>query len=291
MKNGQSNEYTAKTVEAAVEEGLRDMGVSRDQIEVEVIQEGSRGILGIGATDAQVRLKPKAESGEAEVQQQEESGSADAIEADEVVEAEVAVETEASVGAEETVAAVAESSVAVDEQLPVSEDDASTEFEGEEDDDDAELEDLSFDLLSQMLQHLGIEAEIELSWLEDEEDGDRPLCLNVVGDDLGLLIGRNGETLSSIQYLIRLMVNQELHRWKNIVIDVDGYKERRAEQLEQLAQRMAEQVVASGRPASLEPMPANERRLVHIALRNHEHVYTSSTGEDNRRKVQILLRQ
>ncbi len=291
MKNGQSNEYTAKSVEAAVEEGLRDMGVSRDQIEVEVIQEGSRGILGIGATDAQVRLKPKAESAEAEVQQQDESGSADEIEADEVVEAEVAVETEASVGAEETVAAVEESSVAVDEQLPVSEDDASTEFEEEEDDDDAELEDLSFDLLSQMLQHLGIEAEIELSWLEDEEDGDRPLCLNVVGDDLGLLIGRNGETLSSIQYLIRLMVNQELHRWKNIVIDVDGYKERRAEQLEQLAQRMAEQVIASGRPASLEPMPANERRLVHIALRNHEHVYTSSTGEDNRRKVQILLRQ
>ena len=291
MKNGQSNEYTAKTVEAAVEEGLRDMGVSRDQIEVEVIQEGSRGILGIGATDAQVRLKPKAESGEAEVQQQEESGSADAIVADEVVEAEVAAEIEASTETEETVAAVEESSVAADEQLPVSEDDASTEFEGEEDDDDAELEDLSFDLLSQMLQHLGIEAEIELSWLEDEEDGDRPLCLNVVGDDLGLLIGRNGETLSSIQYLIRLMVNQELHRWKNIVIDVDGYKERRAEQLEQLAQRMAEQVVASGRPASLEPMPANERRLVHIALRNHEHVYTSSTGEDNRRKVQILLRQ
>ena len=291
MKNGQSNEYTAKSVEAAVEEGLRDMGVSRDQIEVEVIQEGSRGILGIGATDAQVRLKPKAESGEAEVQQQEESGSADEIEADEIVEAEEAAEIEASTETEETVAAVEDASVAVDGQLSVSEDDASTEFEGEEDDDDAELEDLSFDLLSQMLQHLGIEAEIELSWLEDEEDGDRPLCLNVVGDDLGLLIGRNGETLSSIQYLIRLMVNQELHRWKNIVIDVDGYKERRAEQLEQLAQRMAEQVVASGRPASLEPMPANERRLVHIALRNHEHVYTSSTGEDNRRKVQILLRE
>ncbi|MCY4412934.1 MAG: Jag N-terminal domain-containing protein [Caldilineaceae bacterium] len=290
MKNGQSNEYTAKTVEAAVEEGLRDMGVSRDQIEVEVVQEGSRGILGIGATDAQVRLKPKAESAEADVEQQEESGSADAIEADEIVEAEEAAEIEASTETEETVAAVEDASVAVDEQLSVSEDDASTEFEGEEDDDDADLEDLSFDLLSQMLQHLDIEAEIELSWLEDEEDGDRPLCLNVVGDDLGLLIGRNGETLSSIQYLIRLMVNQELHRWKNIVIDIDGYKERRAEQLEQLAQRMAEQVVASGRPASLEPMPANERRLVHIALRNHEHVYTSSTGEDYRRKVQILLR-
>jgi spoIIIJ-associated protein len=282
MKNGQSYEYTAKTVEAAVEEGLRDMGVSRDQIEIEVIQEGSRGILGIGATDAQVRLKPKAESAPAEVQPQEESAPAAEIEADEVAEVEEFVETDETVAADEI------ARVVVDEQLTVEDVEGQTEFD--EGEDDAELEDLSFDLLSQMLQHLGIGAEIELSWLEDEEDGDRPLCLNVVGDDLGVLIGRNGETLASIQYLIRLMVNQELHRWKNIVIDVDGYKERRAEQLAQLAQRMAEQVVESGRPASLEPMPANERRLVHIALRNHEHVYTASTGEDNRRKVQILLR-
>jgi spoIIIJ-associated protein len=282
MKNGQSYEYTAKTVEAAVEEGLRDMGVSRDQIEIEVIQEGSRGILGIGATDAQVRLKPRAESAPAEVQPQEESAPAAEIEADEVVEVEESVETDETVAADEI------SRIVDEEQLSVEDVEGQTEFDDGED--DAELEDLSFDLLSQMLQHLGIGAEIELSWLEDEEDGDRPLCLNVVGDDLGVLIGRNGETLASIQYLIRLMVNQELHRWKNIVIDVDGYKERRAEQLAQLAQRMAEQVVASGRPASLEPMPANERRLVHIALRNHEHVYTSSTGEDNRRKVQILLR-
>jgi spoIIIJ-associated protein len=282
MKNGQSYEYTAKTVEAAVEEGLRDMGVSRDQIEIEVIQEGSRGILGIGATDAQVRLKPRAESAPAEVQPQEESAPAAEIEADEVVEVEESVETDETVAADEI------SRIVDEEQLSVEDVEGQTEFDDGED--DAELEDLAFDLLSQMLQHLGIGAEIELSWLEDEEDGDRPLCLNVVGDDLGVLIGRNGETLASIQYLIRLMVNQELHRWKNIVIDVDGYKERRAEQLAQLAQRMAEQVVASGRPASLEPMPANERRLVHIALRNHEHVYTSSTGEDNRRKVQILLR-
>jgi spoIIIJ-associated protein len=258
------------------------MGVSRDQIEIEVLQEGSRGILGIGATDAQVRLKPRAESAPAEVQPQEESASAAEIEADEVAEVEEFVETDETVAADEI------ARVVVDEQLTVEDVEGQTEFD--EGEDDAELEDLAFDLLSQMLQHLGIGAEIELSWLEDEEDGDRPLCLNVVGDDLGVLIGRNGETLASIQYLIRLMVNQELHRWKNIVIDVDGYKERRAEQLAQLAQRMAEQVVESGRPASLEPMPANERRLVHIALRNHEHVYTASTGEDNRRKVQILLR-
>ncbi len=282
MKKGQSYEYTAKTVEAAVDEGLRDMGVSRDQIDIEVVQEGSRGILGIGATDAVVSLSRKASSAPAKVQPQEAIALPAAAGVDAVAEPEESADADG-------VSPAAEISPTVDDEpSSIQADDSLSEID--EDEDDAELEDIAFDLLSQMLQHLDIEAEIELSWLEDEEDGDRPLNLNVVGDDLGILIGRNGETLASIQYLIRLMVNQELHSWKNIVIDIDSYKQRRAEQLNQMAHRLAEQVVASGRPASLEPMPASERRLVHMALRNHQQVYTASTGEDQRRKVQILLK-
>ena len=284
MKKGQSYEYTAKTVEAAVDEGLRDMGVSRDQIDIEVVQEGSRGILGIGASDALVRLSRKAASAPAKVQPQEATALPTAAGVDAVAEPEESADTN---GASPTAEI---SPTADDEPSSIEADDSLSEIDEEEDEDDAELEDIAFDLLSQMLRHLDIEAEIELSWLEDEEDGDRPLSLNVVGDDLGILIGRNGETLASIQYLIRLMVNQELHSWKNIVVDIDSYKQRRAEQLNQMAQRLAEQVVASGRPASLEPMPASERRLVHMALRNHQQVYTASTGEDQRRKVQILLK-
>jgi spoIIIJ-associated protein len=269
-------------VEAAVDEGLRDMGVTRDQIDIEVVQEGSRGILGIGATDAVVRLSRKAASAPAKVQPQEATALPAAAGVDAVAEPEESADADGARPAAEI------SPTADDEPSSIQADDSLSEIDEEED--DAELEDIAFDLLSQMLRHLDIEAEIELSWLEDEEDGDRPLNLNVVGDDLGILIGRNGETLASIQYLIRLMVNQELHSWKNIVIDIDSYKQRRAEQLNQMAQRLAEQVVASGRPASLEPMPASERRLVHMALRNHQQVYTASTGEDQRRKVQILLR-
>ena len=282
MKKGQSYEYTAKTVEAAVDEGLRDMGVSRDQIDIEVVQEGSRGILGIGATDAVVSLSRKASSAPAKVQPQEAIALPAAAGVDAVAEPEESADADGASPAAEI------SPTVDDEPSSIQADDSLSEID--EDEDDAELEDIAFDLLSQMLQHLDIESEIELSWLEDEEDGDRPLNLNVVGDDLGILIGRNGETLASIQYLIRLMVNQELHSWKNIVIDIDSYKQRRAEQLNQMAQRLAEQVVASGRPASLEPMPASERRLVHMALRNHQQVYTASTGEDQRRKVQILLK-
>lgn len=282
MNEGQSYEYSAKTVEAAVNSGLRQLGVSREEIEIEVINEGSRGILGIGASDALVRLTRR-DSGQPSKTRARDDG-------------EEVIEVEARTKPEETAEIVSddaptEVSAAVDvESEPGPADEKQPEIDAEGSADDAELEDLAFDLLNQMLVHLGIKAEIEVSWQENPEDSDRALSLNVVGEDLGFLIGRNGETLSSMQYLIRLMVNQELHRWKNIVVDIDGYKQRRAEQLSQLAHRLAEQVVASGRPASLEPMPPNERRLVHIALRNHEHVYTASTGEDTRRKVQILLK-
>jgi spoIIIJ-associated protein len=86
------------------------------------------------------------------------------------------------------------------------------------------------------------------------------------------------------------MVNQRIRQWKTIVVDVDQYKERRVSQLTQLAERMADQVIKSGRAVSLEPMPANERRIVHLALRDHPTVYTQSSGEGERRKVHIVTR-
>ena len=281
MNRSQSNEFAAKSVEDAVNDGLRQLGLSREQIDVEVLEEGSRGILGIGATDALVRITPRTESEVEEVQ------IGDSPAASEITDSEPEEALDELAG--NSSAPAETDSRSSDEDADWQEQENEVEVaDAQPADGDAELEDLAYDLLSQMLQKLDIEAEIELSWLDDQEDSDPPLNLNVVGEDLGLLIGRNGETLASIQYLIRLMVNQELHRWKNIVIDVDGYKQRRAEQLSQLAHRLADQVVSSGRPTSLEPMPANERRLVHIALRNHEHVYTASIGEDSRRKVQIL---
>ena len=282
MKSGQSYEYAAKTAEDAVDEGLRQLGVTRDEVEIEVLEEGSRGILGIGASDALVRLTRKTATVAADRQPPQSATAATEAApelAEEMVEPAETIPSSTDAGHSSEVEDAAASELVEERQQDI---------DSDPDDADAELEDLTYDLLSQMLEKLDFEAEIELSWLENEEDSDRSLNLNIVGEDLGLLIGRNGETLASIQYLIRLMVNQELHRWKNIVIDVDGYKQRRAEQLNQLAQRLADQVVASGRPASLEPMPASERRLVHIALRNHQHVYTESIGEDNRRKVQIL---
>jgi len=114
--------------------------------------------------------------------------------------------------------------------------------------------------------------------------------LNIVGDDLGMLIGRRGETLRDLQFLVRLMISRKIGSWPNLLLDVEGYKARRESLLRGLAERMAEQVKRTGNAVTLEPMPAHERRIIHLALHNDPDVYTESTGEDEERKVQILLR-
>jgi spoIIIJ-associated protein len=110
----------------------------------------------------------------------------------------------------------------------------------------------------------------------------------VHGDDLSILIGPKAETLNALQYITHLIVGKELGRSVPLVVDVEGYRERRALQIRRLARRMAEQAVKSGRRQALEPMPANERRLVHIELRENPDVTTESVGEDPRRKVTII---
>jgi spoIIIJ-associated protein len=124
---------------------------------------------------------------------------------------------------------------------------------------------------------------------KDEEDGPT-FVVDIRGDDLGVLIGRRGETLGSLQYLTRLIVSSQIARNVNLVVDVEGYKARREKQLRQLAQRMAERVVSTRKPIALEPMPANERRVVHLTLRDHPVVTTESVGRDEERKVTIILK-
>ncbi len=121
----------------------------------------------------------------------------------------------------------------------------------------------------------------------DEQD-EPTVVLDIRGDDLSPLIGRRGETLDGLQYLTRLLVAKELEHYLHIVLDVEGYKAHRAQTLTQLAQRMAERVASTHKPAALEPMPANERRLVHIALRDNPQVRTESVGVGENRKVTII---
>ncbi|MDX1614937.1 MAG: R3H domain-containing nucleic acid-binding protein, partial [Candidatus Promineifilaceae bacterium] len=112
--------------------------------------------------------------------------------------------------------------------------------------------------------------------------------VKVHGDDMGALIGPRGETLNALQYIARLMTGHVSHRLPSFIVDVEGYRARREQALARLAERMAAKALKRGQPVTLEPMPANERRIIHITLRDDERVHTESSGEGPKRRVRIF---
>jgi spoIIIJ-associated protein len=141
------------------------------------------------------------------------------------------------------------------------------------------------EILATLLLLLGVTGEVET--LSDEI----PLDLNIEGDDLGILIGRRGQTLASLEYITKLMVVGRLKAWIPLTIDVAGYKKRRRDSLQRLALYLAEQVKSRRRAITMEPMPSDERRIVHMTLTDNPDVTTQSIGEGENRKVVILLKQ
>jgi spoIIIJ-associated protein len=168
------------------------------------------------------------------------------------------------------------------EQVP-----SGTEFEAV--DDEAEALRISRETVEELLERMNIEAEIDAYWGTADTPGKiKPLHVEIHGDDLSILIGRRGKTLAALQYITRLIVGKELKRPVSVMIDVEGYRERREQQLRRLARRMASQAIEMSRTMSLEPMPAYERRIIHIELRDNPQVETLSVGEGKRRKVTII---
>jgi spoIIIJ-associated protein len=145
------------------------------------------------------------------------------------------------------------------------------------------------DLLERMDIHAYVTA-VRSSVPDQRGEPEETITLHVEGADedaMGLLIGRRGETLRSLQFMVNLLVSRKVQKWPQVVVDVGNYRQRRQESLEGLARRMAERVRQSGRPLTLEPMGAYERRIVHLALRSDPTVYTESSGEGDNRKVVI----
>lgn len=143
--------------------------------------------------------------------------------------------------------------------------------------------DVAADLLEELLDKMGVDAEVEVR----EED---PITLNVVGEDLGILIGRRGETLSAVQFILNQMLNQRNGEWFGVIVDAEDYRLRREEQLRGLARRMADRARYYRQAVTLDPMPPHERRIVHMALAEHGQVDTHSVGEGDDRRVVITPR-
>ena len=142
------------------------------------------------------------------------------------------------------------------------------------------------EILEQLLSLMDIEAVVEEQ--EPSESGHPQFNLELKGDDLGVLIGRRGQTLASLQYLLYLMAGHRLEVHVPLTIDVEGYLERRNESLQSLALRMAERVITTGQIAVMEPMPPRERRIIHLTLKDFKGVVTQSIGEGEYRKVTIV---
>ncbi len=147
------------------------------------------------------------------------------------------------------------------------------------------------DVLEKLLSLMEVPAAVKIGSEPGAPGSSDQPVLNIEGDDLGILIGRRGQTLACLQYIVRLIVGHQTKTWLPLVIDVEGYKERRYQALEIFARNMAEQVKSKGVAFTMEPMPAYERRIVHLALANHPNVTTESIGEGEARKVVIVPRK
>jgi len=174
-------------------------------------------------------------------------------------------------------AAVRSSAAKSDDEAPAGEDDVLR---------------VSRETVKELLEKMKVFAKVTAHYGEPEEPGDeKQVMVDINGDDLSILIGRRTETLNALQYIASLIVSKQLEKWVPLVIDIQGYRSRRTRALQQLARRMAEQAVHTGKRQTLEPMPANERRIIHMELSNNTQVITESTGEEPNRKVTIVLKK
>jgi len=168
------------------------------------------------------------------------------------------------------------------------------EQESPEEEPQGESEEVVRDVLDSLLLRLDIDATVEVrsgTYVMPDEEGSSSKVYDIIGDDLGILIGRRGQTLVALQYLVRLMVSNRTKYFVPAIIDINGYRQRRLRSLRSLAMRTAEQVVERQMPFSLEPMDAFDRRIVHMILADYPDVTTHSVGMGEERKIVIILKE
>ena len=213
-------EVSGKTVDEAIQSALAQLGLTREEVKVEVIKRGKPGFLGLGAEEATVRVTPLSEAEKKD-----------------------------------------------------------------------EVGDIAKEVLERLLSLMKITGKVELKQIPSQGAGAETIALDIKGEDLGILIGRRGQTLASLQYIVQLIVSHRLKTRKYLTVDVEGYKQRRYQALRELALSLAQKVARTGVSITLEPMPANERRIIHLALSGSPNVLTQSVGDGDVRKVVIQPRK
>ncbi len=257
-ENRTSLEIIAPSVEEAIANGLEELGLPEEAVDIEVLDTGSKGLFGLGSRQARVKLSIKTgEPGEKK-------------------------------------SAPVSPVVPMPMPMPMPVAGPVGEIKPHEPEPDLSDEDPSLRIarqtVSELLEKMKVKAKVTAQFVEQEEPQSRmSIWVDIRGEDLSFLIGPKSETLIALQYIASLIVTKELDRSIGLTLDVQGYRARREQQIRQLARKMADQAIKTGRRQILEPMPANERRWVHMELRANPDVKTESIGEDPRRKVTIIL--
>ena len=235
-------EKSGKTEEAAIAAALEELGLDRDDVSVEIVERAKSGFLGIGASPAVIRVQYEAPDEE--------------------------LETVAEAAAESPAAAPAEAQPAAAPAAPAA--------------DEPESYARIRAFVSGLLEHMGIQAEIEIT---ARDNGG--VNVNLSGSNMGAVIGRRGETLDAIQHLTNYAVNRGSDKHMHISVDAESYRAKREESLVRLAEKMAAKAIKYKRSMALEPMNSYERHVIHTALQDYEGVTTSSTGTEPNRRVVV----
>ena len=268
---------SAKTVDDAITEALIQLGVTSDRLEYEVIEKGSAGFLGIGMKQAVIEARRKPEPKEEKVEEP-------------VVEEPVRVEPK-KVEAVQPQKAAAEKKA--DEPQKAAFEKAVEKEVKEEVKKETKLVEVQpqtikavEDFLKNTMKAMDMEVE-----LKTEIDQDGALCVDMSGEHMGILIGKRGQTLDSLQYLANRVANKHQEGYVRVKLDTENYRARREETLRHLAKNIAHKVKRNIRPVALEPMNPYERRIIHSALQSDPYVMTHSEGEEPFRKVVITLKK
>lgn len=268
---------SAKTVDDAITEALIQLGVTSDKLEYEVIEKGSAGFLGIGMKQAVIEARRKPEPKEEKVEEPvvEEPVKAEPKKVEAVQPQKAAAEKKA----DEPQKAAFEKAVEKEVKEEVKKETKLVEVQPQT------IEAVE-DFLKNTMKAMDMEVE-----LKTEIDQDGALCVDMSGEHMGILIGKRGQTLDSLQYLANRVANKHQEGYVRVKLDTENYRARREETLRHLAKNIAHKVKRNRRPVALEPMNPYERRIIHSALQSDPYVMTHSEGEEPFRKVVITLKK
>ena len=268
---------SAKTVDDAITEALIQLGVTSDRLEYEVIEKGSAGFLGIGMKQAVIEARRKPEPKEEKIEEPvvEEPVKAEPKKVETVQPQKAAAEKKA----DEPQKAAFEKAVEKEVKEEVKKETKLVEVQ-------PQTIKAVEDFLKNTMKAMDMEVE-----LKTEIDQDGALCVDMSGEHMGILIGKRGQTLDSLQYLVNRVANKHQEGYVRVKLDTENYRARREETLRHLAKNIAHKVKRNRRPVALEPMNPYERRIIHSALQSDPYVMTHSEGEEPFRKVVITLKK